>query len=326
MIRTTSVTVIIPTFRRLDILKKCLEGVFALDHQPNQILVVFRPEDDQETAHWLINEACPFYPKLQIVPVLKPGVVAALNAGLGKAESEIIAIFDDDAVPRPDCLSRILAHFVEADVGAVGGRDVIHGFNFTHEVARAGFRNWWGKIIGHHELVIGDPRQVEVLKGCNWALRHTAIGSLQLDERLLGVGAQVANEWWYCLNIRKANWKIILDPSAIVDHYPAVKPDYSRTEFCKKRCYETTHNDTATMLAFTSWHLRLRYLLFHILVGNRTCPGLYFIAHSLLKRPCSLPGQLAGGWSGFFHGWKMAREFEFNPPGLPNTPPSVKFQ
>jgi acetyltransferase-like isoleucine patch superfamily enzyme/GT2 family glycosyltransferase len=324
MTNSTTVSVIIPTYRRLDILMQCLQGVYAMDRQPDQVLVVYRPEDDRDTKQWLAEVAYPAFSTLQIVPVFKPGVVAALNAGIAVATSKIIAIFDDDAVPRSDWLSRILPHFAQADVAAAGGRDVVAGHPPVKETTMAGYIDFWGNIVGNLHIVVGEPRDVEVVKGCNWALRRAAIGSLQLDERLLGEGAQYANELLYCLNLRYHGWKIKLDPRAIVDHYPAIRLDHARNTWNKKVCHEQSCNLVATELAFYPWHLKLRYLLFHFLVGSRSCPGAYFILHSLLKRPRSLPGQLLGGWSGFFHGWQLAKEFKRNPPGLPNIPDSHK--
>jgi glycosyltransferase involved in cell wall biosynthesis len=320
MTNKTTVSVIIPTFRRLDILHKCLQGVYAMDYQPDQVLVVYRPEDDLETASWLTDIACPSYSSLQLVPVFNPGVVAALNAGLDVAVSDIIAIFDDDAVPHPDWLCRILPYFTQIDVGAAGGRDYVHGHQPVNETTQAGYIDFWGNVIGNHHIVIGDPREVEAVKGCNWALRRAALGTLRLDERLLGKGAQVANELWFCLNLRHQGWKIILDPNAIVDHYPDKKFDHDRSSWNKQKCHEQVCNVTATQLAYYSWHLKLRYLLFHIFIGHRHCPGAYYIVHGLLKRPRLLPEIVLGGWSGFFRGWQLAKEFKRNPPGLPNMP------
>jgi GT2 family glycosyltransferase len=320
MTNTTTVSVIIPTYRRLDILMKCLQGVYAMQQKPEQVLVIYRPDDDPDTSQWLNEVACPTYSSLQLVPVFESGVVAALNAGLAVAISDIIAIFDDDAVPHRDWLNRILPHFIQKKVGAVGGRDIVDGHAPVKETTQAGYIDFWGNIVGNHHTIIGEPLEVEVVKGCNWALRRTAIGTLRLDERLLGKGAQVANEYWFCLNLRQQGWKIVLDPNAIVDHYPARQIDHTRGSWGKQKCYEQACNITATHLAFYSWHLKLRYLLFHIFMGYRYCPGAYFILHGLLKRPLLLPGIFIGGWSGLFRGWQMAKEFNRNPPGLPNSP------
>jgi GT2 family glycosyltransferase len=297
-----------------------LEGVYAMNHQPNQVLVIYRPDDDPETGSWLNEIALQSYSTLKLVPIFISGQVAALNAGLEMADADIITILDDDAVPYPDWLSRILTHFNQIDVGAVGGRDIVHNHPPVKEATKAGYIDFWGNVIGNHHTIVGDSREVETVKGCNWALRRSALGTLRFDERLLGKGAQVANELWFCLNLRHQGWKIVLDPNAIVNHYTAEQLDHGRSSYNKQKCFERACNVTATILAYYPWHLKLRYFIFHLIVGNRHCPGIFYIMHGLLKRPRLLPEIMLGGWSGFVRGWQMAKEFNLNPPGLPNAP------
>jgi glycosyltransferase involved in cell wall biosynthesis len=311
------VSAIVPTFKRLDILPQCLTGIEAQRFSLTEIIVAYRPDDDPQTAVWLETNK-KSHPLWVLVPLYQSGQVAALNAALAIAKGKILAIFDDDAVPRPDWLQKVLVHFLDESVAAAGGRDLVHGHDgiVTKPVLRkAGYRDYWGNVIGGHHLVVGRSREVDVLKGCNWALRRTALGTLHLDERLLGAGAQPANDYWLCLILRHAGWKIILDPEAIVDHYPGTKPDYQHGTWPRVKCFEWTANETATRLAFAPWHLKLRYILYHIAIGHRNCPGAYYVIHSVLRRPRSLPGQLVGGWSGISLGFRMAREFGRSPPG-----------
>lgn len=313
-----SVSVVIPTYKRLDMLKKCLHGVSIMSIKPDQIIVSYRPEDDLDTAVWLETDAKNMYDNLDLVKLYKPGQVFALNAAIEHAIKDIIVIFDDDVVPKKDWLHKIKPYFDCASVGGVGGRDIVHPNNSSVTIDKAGFRTFWNKIYGGHHLVVGEYRNVETLKGCNMSFRRSMLGTLKFDDRLLGNGAQVANDLWYCLNIRNSGWSIILEPNAIVDHYPAIKEDYNRNEFDEFRCLQTTFNTVAVETAFLTTRQKLLYLLHSFLIGDRSCPGIYFIIHSMLKRPKSLKGQLLGGWVGFFNGWKMAKKFKSNPPGIPN--------
>jgi GT2 family glycosyltransferase len=245
-------------------------------------------------------------------------VVAAQNAAIEVARGDILVIFDDDVVPRSGWLTKILEHFADNRVGAVGGRDLIHesqGEVSVPALARAGYRNWHGAIVGGHHLVVGRPRKVDVVKGCNWAIRKSALGTLRFDERLLGAGAQFGQEAWLCLGLRKAGWHIVLDPQAIVDHYPGFKPDYSYAIWSRIKCYEWTVNTTALSLAYLSFPRRLLYIFRQVIIGARSCPGLYFVVHGIFKRPRKLLGIMSGGWPGFLRGLRMASEFRHFPPG-----------
>ncbi|MDE5447217.1 glycosyltransferase [Bradyrhizobium sp. CSA207] len=323
-----SFSIVIPTFRRLDALQDCLDGIRKLNEKPVQIVIVYRPAEDVETAKWIVDRAAG-HPDWLLVPIGVPGQVAALNAGVDVAKGEVVVVLDDDAVPRPDWISKVLSHFEDPLVGAAGGRDVLHIGGeciLKPELSKVGHRDFWGNIIGQHHLVVGPARDVEVVKGCNWAIRRGAIGTLRFDERLPGHGAQPSNDYWYCLNLRRMGWKIILDPTAIVDHYPGWKPDYQADRWSYLKCRDWTASNCASRLAFASWHLKARYVFYSVIIGHRHCPGLFFLLHSLLRRPRSLFDQLAGGWTGFFLGWNLSKEFGLRPPGRAHGPPGHDFR
>jgi len=297
-------------------LEKCLSGVLAMDIMPDEVFVVYRPSADIETVNWLHEFGVKKYPSVNFVEVGTPGQIAALNMGISKVESDIVVIYDDDAVPHKNWLSRVLVHYGDESIAGVGGRDVVHPLiNQPALNDGVGARNFWGMLQGGHHLVEGTPRLVDVLKGCNLSFRMSVLNTLKFDERLSGEGAQVGNDAWFCLNVRHAGWGLCLDPLAIVDHYPAQKEDYERSDFTEYRCFESTHNMTALELAGLSMYKKALYILYTVVVGSRNCPGFYFFMHSLVKRPRKLVGQLKGGWKGFFQGYKLAKELEMNRPG-----------
>ncbi len=318
-----STSVIVPTFKRMDLLPRCLAAIEQLTPRPIEIIVCHRPDADPDTARWL-NQHVGAHELWKLVDLGRPGQVAALNAALEVARGDILAIFDDDATPHSDWLSIILKDFADENVAAVGGSDIVHGPDGAPITRRPrskpGLQDWWGEVRGGHEGAVGPPRPVDVLKGCNWAIRRRAIGTLKFDERLPGTGAQAVNDYWFCLNLRQAGWTIIFDPAARVEHFAGFKPDYSHGAFPRLKCFEWTAGSTAAAMAFASPSLKLRNIVYHVLCGERHCPGLLFIAHSLVRRPGSLPGQLIGGWSGYLVGFRLATVFRSEPPGEASRP------
>lgn len=310
------VTLLIPTFRRLDMLERCLVAAEASRRAFDEIVVVARSRDDAETWAWL-SKQCAMNTRLIAVDVDIPGQVQAMNAGLASATGDFIAIIDDDALVHDDWLERLLTHLIDPSVGGAGGRDRVHmgGEVLQGHATIAGVRNGFGILTGNHHIVTGPARSVDSLKGCNWILRRTALGSLRFDDRLLGKGAQVRNETWMCYNILNGGWKLVLDPQAQVDHYPAPRPDGARESYTRARCHDQTANTVAGDLAFASGWQKLKYLGYSLAIGTRSCPGAYFVAHALARRPADLPTMLTGGWRGFLRGWGMARRFGANPPG-----------
>lgn len=241
----------------------------------DQVIVVIR-DTDTETWQFIAD----FHPQnlpLQTVKITQPGVVAALNAGLEAVNGDIVSITDDDAAPHPDWLEKINAHFIlDTCIAAVGGRDWIRQGNKLEDGSRpvVGRLQWFGRVIGNHHLGVGEPREVEILKGVNMSFRTQSIGQLRFDERMRGTGAQVHFEMAFTLALKRAGWKIIYDPSVAVDHYPAQRFDEDqRQNFNEIAFINLVHNETLILLEHLSPIRRAVYLLWAILVGTRDSLG-----------------------------------------------------
>ena len=88
-------SVIVPSYKRPDSLKACLDGLASQLYEPVEIIVVLRPDDVESMA--AVSKALP---TARVVKTDSPGQVAALNRGLEATNAEFIAITDDDAVPE----------------------------------------------------------------------------------------------------------------------------------------------------------------------------------------------------------------------------------
>ncbi len=273
----------------------------------DQVIVVVR-DTDAETWQFLSQLNAPNFP-LHAVKVTQPGVVAALNAGLAAVEGDIVSITDDDAAPHPDWLERIAAHFTsDSCIGGLGGRDWVHHGSKLEDESRpvVGQLQWFGRVIGNHHLGVGEPREVDVLKGVNMSFRTQAIGKLRFDKRMRGTGAQVHFEMAFTLALKRAGWKIIYDPNVAVDHYPAQRFDEDqRNNFNEIAFINLVHNETLVLLEHLPFIRRIVFLFWAVFVG--TCDSL-----GLVQWLRFLPsqGQLAGkkllaSWRGRWQGYKQ---------------------
>lgn len=240
------------------------------------MIVVVR-DTDTETWQFLAHFD-PQHLPLQTVTVTQPGVVAALNAGMAAVTGDIVSITDDDAAPHPDWLARINTHFLaDSAVAGVGGRDWVHQGNQILDDSRpiVGQLQWFGRVIGNHHLGVGEPREVDVLKGVNMSFRTQAIAQLRFDERMRGTGAQVHFEMAFTLTLKRAGWKMIYDPQIAVDHYPAQRFDEDqRHNFNPTAQINLVHNETLILLEHLPPLRRAIFLLWAILIGTRDCYGL----------------------------------------------------
>jgi GT2 family glycosyltransferase len=271
------VTVIVPTYRRPDDLRRCLDALKRQTLPPARVNVVHRDSDAATEAMLAGYDATGLPLQIHIVGV--PGVVAALNIGLEQAIGDVVAMTDDDAAPHPDWLERIAGHFrQDPRLGGIGGLDRIFQNGRQDDWpprSRVGISTWYGRIYGNHNCGVGPAREVEALKGVCMAFRRAAIGRLRFDKRLRGRGAQVANEYLFGGAIRLAGWKLVYDPAILVDHYPAARPDSDqRNQIDKGALRDLIHNATLGYLEYLAPPRAATVLLYQLLWGSRLSPGL----------------------------------------------------
>ena len=164
------VSVIVPTWRRVRSLERCLRSLAGQSRLPDEVVVGVRA-DDADSAR-AVAEMAPVFPvPLRAARTDTPGVVASMNAALAtcRPDGAIVAVTDDDTEPRRDWLERLTACFSDPAVGGAGGRDwqpLERG-----DRAVVGQVQWFGRMIGNHHLGAGPARDVDLLKGANCAFR-----------------------------------------------------------------------------------------------------------------------------------------------------------
>jgi cellulose synthase/poly-beta-1,6-N-acetylglucosamine synthase-like glycosyltransferase len=272
----------------------------------HQVIVVVR-DTDAQTWEFLSQFNAENLP-IQPVKVTQSGVVAALNAGLAAVEGDIVSITDDDAAPHPDWLERIVAHFsCDSRLGGLGGRDWVHHGSKLEDESRliVGRLQWFGRVIGNHHLGVGEPREVDVLKGVNMSFRQEAIGQLCFDERMRGTGAQVHFEMAFTLTLKRAGWKIIYDPNVAVDHYPAQRFDEDqRNNFNEVALINLVHNETLVLLEYLPFSRRIVFLLWSIFVGTCDSLGLVQWVRFLPSQGQLASKKLLASWRGRWQGYQ----------------------
>jgi cellulose synthase/poly-beta-1,6-N-acetylglucosamine synthase-like glycosyltransferase len=266
------VTVVVPTYRRPDLLVKCLAGLQAQNCNPSTVIVVKREGD--ELTERCLSGTLPLNPF--VVSVEQSGQMAAMAGGLAASRTPLVAFTDDDAVPRPDWIERLIEPFSNEEIGAVGGRDVVMADDLDNTKYPAsqelvGVVTPWGRLIGNHHIGVGPARYVDVLKGVNCMYRRIAIA---IPSNLRGSGAQVHNEVAIGLRAKSNGWKLLYDSEIIVDHYPGERFDVdSRSGPAKVATYDAAYNLTLS-IGSEGFTPALRRVVYGLLVGDRALPGL----------------------------------------------------
>lgn len=285
-----SLSVLIPTFHRPLELRRALRAVAAQSRPPGEVLVVIRPEDTESLAVAAEAENL----AVRVVPVERPGVVAARNAGLDVATSDVVAFLDDDAVPARDWLERMLGWYDDEGVGAVGGRDqVFHGDIPVDEGVRhdVGTLTWYGRFVALHHRGAGAARDVDHLKGVNMSYRRSRAPDVRVDEWLRGNGAEVHEEASLCLQVKRRGLRVVYDPEIRVDHFEADRGDLDGRQPREYRARrDRQHNQTFVVARYFPLHRTAVHLLFTMLVGSGEAPGLVITARNIARQK-TLRGQ-----------------------------------
>jgi len=271
-------------------LTRCLDALDAQRRLAEETVVVIR-RDDANSAALARSRAR----AVRVVLVERPGVVAAMNAGLDTCSGDVVALTDDDAAPHADWLARIAdAYAGDPRIVAVGGRDWVYSYRTgrlrDESEPVVGAVNWFGRVTGNHHAGVGPARDVDVLKGVNLSVRSDLLRRVRFDERLRGVGTEHHWELALCLTLRRLGGRIVYDPAIAVDHHPQPRVDDSR-KFDARELSDATHNKTVALLEYLPFPRGGLYLLWGAAIGTSSAPGAAHLVRSLR------PG--GAGWSLF---------------------------
>jgi glycosyltransferase involved in cell wall biosynthesis len=116
------VSVVIATYKGAETLKYVLEGLKRQTFDDFEVVAVVKPSGDK-TEELLRNDG----DELDIRVVIQEAghVVDAEHIGLEHSEGRIIVFFDDDAVPKQDCIEEHVKTYADSSIGGVAGDVVV---------------------------------------------------------------------------------------------------------------------------------------------------------------------------------------------------------
>ena len=155
-----SLSIVIPTHQRLDLLRACLESVIL--HAPPQTEIIVVDDASPAGASTRLVSGFPGIRCLRLPR--RGGFAAAANAGLREAQGEIVEFLNDDTEVTAGWAEAALAGFVDQQVAAVAPLVLFHpGTQPAHFRTRlrldsAGDRYYCGGVAGKrgHGQVLSD--------------------------------------------------------------------------------------------------------------------------------------------------------------------------
>jgi GT2 family glycosyltransferase len=306
-----SLTIVVPTYKRVSSLIRCLESIENQTIQPDAILVTAH-SFDSESLVYLRKSSVPF------LEIKGRGVVEALVNAIDNVKSDLIGIIDDDVTLPIDWVKRAVDSFgSDAKLGALGGTDVQPNVTF-HPDIKVGRMTIYGKLIGNHHLASGSKREVDFLKGCNMVMRTSIAKNHSRAIRLLrGYGAQVGVDLVLSITSRIAGYRTEFNPNFKVNHHVAPRVDSSqRHNLDRIERQNLTFNLVLIKCMYSKNGFRVIVLFYQVIIGDREVPGL--IRSLILNRfkPNLILDDLRILFSVIQPAWNFSKKFRMPLPPL----------
>ena len=314
---TLKTSVLVPSFRRPDLLENCLRSLDRQTITPDEVLVVWQG-DDTPTRQMAEQLSGSLSIPVQPIHLPEPGIVPAENAALDQARGDVILLIDDDAVAEPDWIERHLRHYADPTVGAVGGPAV----NYLPDGSRLPIRTvepigkvtLLGKMIGnmydHPDSWRSHPaREVNHLVGYNMSLRRCAFDHFE---------ARLKRYWQMfeadaTLQVQARGLRVLFDPAIVVEHH--LRPRDSayapgRTGDLSVKVGNAAYNGAFVLSKHTRNPLvRGLRRLYLMAVGSTTTPGPLLLPLMIARHghPLTEWKVLRLSWAGKATGWRAGR-------------------
>lgn len=287
------ITVIIPTLKRVNKLKACLQSLELQEELPFEIIITVK-FDDTETLDFLNQWSGHSKANIRLIRLDRPGVIYAENQAiklvLHEKKTDIITFMDDDAIAKPTWIRSIKTFFTNhPEAKALGGPDIIKSepnSYYDFPVESVGLVRYYGKVIGNHHRRSSGLRLVDTLKGVNMSVKMDVIETL--DENLQGIDSSKGNGVFWeldlCLKIKKKGGLIYFNPDLIIDH------DSNHSHFIQKSVVSSTsHNLAYVLMKHFSPIRRMLFVFYAVIIGNSHVLGLAKTVMEVIKQRNKTP-------------------------------------
>ena len=220
------VSVIIPTKDRIDLLRPCVDGIYATNAPGTfEVIVLDNGSTERETLDWLA-EAESRLAEFHVVPA--PGTFnwsRLNNLGIAHAKGDVLVFLNNDTEPtHEDWLARMADVATREDVGVVGALLLYPNGRIQHAGVVTGFSGLAAHVYcgvdpkseGHLFVPPTVPRNVAAVTGACFAIARARIDEIgQFDEAYRISGSDVE----LCIRAMKAGFVNVYLPDVRLLHH-----------------------------------------------------------------------------------------------------------
>ena len=114
-----TVTFIVPAYNRQDTLKKCIESIENLDYPKNKIKIIIVDDGSKDNTLKVAKNLEKKYSNIFVLTKKNGGKASAINFGIKKVKTELIAVLDADSFVEKNALNQAMPHFMDDYTGSV---------------------------------------------------------------------------------------------------------------------------------------------------------------------------------------------------------------
>ncbi|MBX7245152.1 MAG: glycosyltransferase family 2 protein [Candidatus Sumerlaeaceae bacterium] len=211
-----SVSIVVLTLNGSDVIRDCLRSTFQNDYPDFEVIVVNNGSTDS-VEEIVATE----FPEVRIVSNCENlGYAGGINEGIKIARGDIIIPLNDDTILTPTVISEMVQPFLSRRKVGIVGCKILYPDKKTIQHAGGAIRQNGSTFhFGYGEVDDGrfdKMDDVDYVTGCMIALRREVFEELGLyDDRYFPTYYE---EVEYCVRARKAGWRVIYAPRAVLYH------------------------------------------------------------------------------------------------------------
>ena|SRR5271170_2087910 len=216
-----SVSIIIPTRDKWQLLKKCIDSIAQKTDYPNYEIVVLDNDSSDPATFKYFREVSP---QARVLRCPGPFNFSAIsNRGAAEARGDFLLFLNNDTeVLRPDWMRALIEQAQRPEVGAVGAKLLFSDGRIQH----AGIVLGIDGVAGHAFRLVPDdvpnPQLANVIRNCSGVTGACMTIRRSLFDQLGGFDQSLAidfNDVDLCLRLRRLGYLIVYTPLALLHHH-----------------------------------------------------------------------------------------------------------